>query len=220
MVPGRLAAPEDVAEIGAAQEGGQDADGDLARQDDPGHRVRPQEEEGPGQGGRRDEEAVVRPDEKAHQVGDYQADEADDARDRDADGAHQGGGDEQDQPDPGRLHAQGIGRALAQGEDVQVPGEEEGDADPQEDEDQGQLDVQPALGDEAAHQPEDDDGHLLVGDVLHEADAGRQDGGDDDPGEDQVVARDLASLPGEPDDRAQGGRGPDKGGQGNGVGPQ
>ena len=74
----------------------------------------------------------------------------------------------------------------------------------------------PAPGGERAHEPEDQHRHLFIGDELHEAYPGREDGADDDAREDHGPRPHVAVEGGQPHHHQQGEPGPGKGEERNG----
>ena len=99
----------EVEEEGGADEGGEDADGDLGGQQVPGHVVHRQEKDGAEEHGGGHEGAVVVAHQPPAQVGDHQPHPADHAGDRDGGGGDQGGAQGQNEAQPVGVDAHGLG---------------------------------------------------------------------------------------------------------------
>ena len=88
--------PQEIQKERSAEEGGDDADGQLAAlgEEAAGEGVRPDHQDGPRQGGQRQHGAVVGgPGEAAGDVGGHQADKADDPGEGHGGGGQEGAGD-------------------------------------------------------------------------------------------------------------------------------
>src|SRR5699024_10259867 len=217
-------APDPLAPQGAAEQqqeqrsadnGGEDPDREIREGNDgTGGDVREAEQDGPAEGGQRDEEPVRGSDREAQRVGHDEPDERDDSRERDVDPGEEA--DEQDRDDAQGLHvrSRGRGRRIPQREHVELlpDGQAAGEAGGEDH--AGHGDALPAGVGERTELPEH---HLLPGGGVAEEDeetrAGPGDRVDRDPGEDAREDGGLAARAGEGPHGERGEQGAGEGGE-------
>ena len=117
------AAGEEVEEEGAADDGGDNADGDLLGvEQGAGNDVGEDDEAGAAEDGDEEQAAVIDAEDEAHGVGNDEADEADDAGHGDGGGGDERGGGEDDQLGAGDADAELGSLFVVELEDVEDAG--------------------------------------------------------------------------------------------------
>ena len=157
--------------FGRADEGGQDADGDLHGQQVPGHVVHQQQKGGPAEKAPGHEVPVIAAQNLSAQMGHHQPYPADHAREGHAGGSDQGGRKEQGEAHPAGVHPQGPGFAVPQAQQVQLPPEQEQGHQAHRHGQEGQGNVAKPGPGQGAHEPVGDLRELVAG-IGHQFDIG------------------------------------------------
>ena len=138
---------------------------------------------------------------------------ADDAGDGHRARGDQGGGQKQNQAHPAYGQAQLLGRGVPQGEEIELPGIERQDKGAYQDVGQRKQQMRPGTGRKASHDPEDDGRQAVRKQEFHQADQRREEGADNDPGQDQGAVLETPGHGPQGQNQAQGGHRAHQGGK-------